>query len=61
MFDDGNIDDSGDETAGDGIFSRIIKVDQTNAKGTYHFEFTAKDRGGLLSNTINYSVLIQWK
>ena len=59
MFDDGNIDDSGDETAGNGIFSRIIKVDQTNAKGTYHFEFTAKDRGGLLSNTINYSVLIQ--
>ncbi len=59
MFDDGNVDDNGDETAGDGIFSRIIKVNQTNAKGTYRFEFTAKDRGGLFSNTINYSVLIQ--
>lgn len=59
MFDDGNFDEHGDETAKDGIFSRFIKIDQSNAKGTYRLEFKAKDRGGLFSNTINYSVLIQ--
>jgi hypothetical protein len=50
---------SGDLTADDGIFSRIIQVDQNNAKGTYRFEFQTVDRGGLLSNIINHFVLIQ--
>jgi len=59
LFDDGNISDNGDLIAGDGIFSRKIQVNETNAKGTYRFEFRAADRGGLLSNVINYQVLIQ--
>jgi len=59
MFDDGNFDEYGDEIAGDGIFSRIIKINQSNDKGTYRFEFIAKDRGRLFSNTINYFVRIQ--
>ncbi|MEJ5262233.1 MAG: hypothetical protein WHT45_06105 [Ignavibacterium sp.] len=59
LFDDGNLSLNGDQTAGDGIYSRIISVNQTNAKGTYRFEFQAIDRGGLISNIINYSVLIQ--
>jgi hypothetical protein len=59
MLDDGNLDVNGDETAGDGIFSRVIQVNQSNDKGIYRFEFTAEDRGGLISNIINYSVLIQ--
>jgi hypothetical protein len=59
MFDDGNLNENGDQTASDGIFSRIIVVDQTNAKGTYRFNFQARDRRGLLSNTIDYFVLIQ--
>ncbi|MGQ9798002.1 MAG: choice-of-anchor X domain-containing protein [Ignavibacterium sp.] len=59
LFDDGNLLQNGDQTAGDGIYSRIISVNQTNAKGTYRFEFKAIDRGGLISNIINYSVLIQ--
>ncbi|BDQ01573.1 hypothetical protein [Ignavibacterium sp.] len=59
LFDDGNLLQNGDQTAGDGLYSRIISVNQTNAKGTYRFEFRAIDRGGLQSNTINYSVLIQ--
>lgn len=50
---------SGDVTANDGIYSRKIVVDQTNAKGTYRFEFRAKDRIGELSNIINHFVLIQ--
>lgn len=59
LFDDGNQSQNGDQTAGDGVFSRIISVNQTNAKGTYRFEFKAVDRGGLQSNVINYLVLIQ--
>lgn len=59
LYDDGNLTLNGDQTAGDGIYSRIISVNQTNAKGTYRFEFKAFDRGGLQSNIINYPVLIQ--
>lgn len=59
LYDDGNLTLNGDQTAGDGIYSRIISVNQTNAKGTYRFEFKAVDRGGLQSNIINYPVLIQ--
>jgi hypothetical protein len=58
MFDDGNIS-NGDVTAGDGIYSRLIQVDQSNQKGTYRFEFQAVDRTSLLSNILNHYVLIQ--
>lgn len=50
---------SGDLIANDGIYSRKIEVDQTNDKGTYRFEFQAKDRLGILSNILNHFVLIQ--
>lgn len=59
MFDDGNETLHGDQIAGDGIYSLIIKVTSANAKGTYNFEFRAKDRGNKLSNIINHPVLIQ--
>ncbi len=59
LFDDGNIDDHGDLFAGDGIYSRLIQIDETNDKGTYRFEFQAKDRGGKSSNIIDHFVLIQ--
>lgn len=59
LFDDGNTVQSGDVLAGDGIFSRLIQVDQNNQKGTYRFEFRARDRGGLQSNTLNHQVVIQ--
>lgn len=58
MFDDGD-SENGDVTAGDGIYSRLIQVDQSNQKGTYRFEFQAEDRLGALSNIINHFVLIQ--
>jgi len=50
---------SGDSVAGDGIYSRLIQVDQSNQKGTYRFEFQAEDRLGAQSNIINHFVLIQ--
>ena len=59
LFDDGNVAENGDVTAGDGIYSRLIQVDQSNQKGTYRFEFQAEDRSGALSNIINHYVLIQ--
>jgi hypothetical protein len=58
LYDDGT-SEHGDVTANDGIFSRLIQVDQNNQKGTYRFEFRAKDRIGELSNIINHFVLIQ--
>lgn len=59
LFDNGNVSDYGDLIANDGIYSRLISVNQTNDKGTYRFEFRAKDRSNKLSNIINHSVLIQ--
>ena len=59
LFDDGNVLDHGDQTAGDGIYSLLIQITSANAKGTYRLEFRAKDRGGKFSNIINHSLLIQ--
>ena len=59
LYDDGNTAEHGDLVEGDGIYSRLIQVDQSNQKGTYRFEFQAKDRSGELSNIINHFVLIQ--
>lgn len=59
LFDDGNTSENGDLVAGDGTYSLLIQVDQSNQKGTYRFEFQAKDRIGDLSNIINHFVLIQ--
>lgn len=59
LFDDGDLETNGDSTAGDGIYSRLISVNQNNTKGTYRFDFQARDRGGLLSNTISHFVVIQ--
>jgi len=58
LFDDGNLE-HGDKIAGDGTYSLLIQIDQSNDKGTYRFEFRAKDRSGELSNIINHFVLIQ--
>ena len=59
LFDDGNAEENGDLVAGDGIYSRLIQINETNDKGTYRFEFQAEDRSGELSNIINHFVLIQ--
>ena len=59
LYDDGNIEEHGDLVAGDGIYSKLIQVNQENQKGTYRFEFQAEDRSGELSNIINHFVLIQ--
>lgn len=58
MLDDGKTE-NGDNTAGDGIYSRIIEVTPSNTKGDYTFKFTAEDRSGALSNTITHTITIK--
>jgi hypothetical protein len=56
MFDDGT---NGDQTPGDGIYSLIIELPPTGVtKGTYRWEFQARDRGKKLSNVIIHNILI---
>jgi len=59
LYDDGNYTDHGDATAGDGVFSRALQIDSTNQKGTYRFDFTARDRGGLVSPTVNKYIVVK--
>ncbi len=57
MFDDGT---HGDETAGDGTYSRIVILPPVGvSKGTFRWEFQAIDRGGESSNIIVHFILIQ--
>jgi len=58
LFDDGNINEHGDQIANDGIYSLLIEVNQNNDKGTYLFKFRARDRGKKLSNEIIHEVVI---
>jgi len=56
MHDDGA---NGDQTAQDGIYSLIIELPSVGVtKGTYRWEFQARDRGKKLSNTIIHNIVI---
>jgi len=53
MYDDGNILEHGDTTAGDGKFSLIIQVLSTQTTtGWYTFKYQAEDKSGLLSSQV---------
>lgn len=56
MFDDGNQSDHGDDTANDGRYSTIVRIEPQNQPGTYIFNFSAEDKVGntsiVLSDTI---------
>lgn len=56
MYDNGT---NGDQTSNDGIYSLIIELPPTGVtKGTYRWEFQARDRGKKLSNAIIHNILI---
>jgi len=59
LYDDGNLAVTGDATAGDGIFSRLLSISPTNMKGTYRFDFEAKDRGGLVSQVVQKHIVVE--
>ena len=46
LFDDGNLALSGDELAGDSVFTRIVSILPTNLLGLYRFHLRAEDRAG---------------
>ncbi|OGU98770.1 MAG: hypothetical protein A2315_14705 [Ignavibacteria bacterium RIFOXYB2_FULL_35_12] len=58
MYDDGT---NGDQASGDGIYSLIVELPPPPVvvvKGTYRWEFQARDRGKKLSNKIIHSIVI---
>jgi hypothetical protein len=59
LFDNGDLVNSGDHRADDGVFSRIIRLDATNTAGTYIFSFKSQDTFNQLSNTLVDSVIVK--
>lgn len=59
LYDDGNYSGNGDAAAGDGIYSRALSITPENQKGTYRFDFEAKDRGGLVSPTVYIYIVVK--
>ena len=64
MCDDGNTGlcgsspESGDETAGDSLFTRRVFITSENAAGTNTLSFQASDRAGLQSAVISHDIVI---
>lgn len=59
MFDDGRFDESGDETADDGVYSAVVSIESTNEPATNTLAFQASDRSGLVSNVIEKVVVVE--
>lgn len=59
LYDDGNYTENGDASSGDGIYSRVVRIDSANQKGTYRFDFEARDRGGLVSPVVRKYILVK--
>ena len=58
MFDDGNTQENGDVTAGDGIFTVVLTFPISAQTGTWRFEFQARDRSKTLSNKIFHNIIV---
>lgn len=52
MFDDGDIDDSGDLVAGDSVYTRTFSINPDNVADVYDVFSYATDRQGLVSDTL---------
>ena len=59
LYDNGNLNDNGDRTANDGIFSTKVSLAPTNQKGRYRFDFQSRDFGKKLSNIIQHFVVVK--
>lgn len=54
LYDDGDVALHGDETAGDGTYSRLVRTDSSNTPNTVNtFKFYAIDRAGAVSDTLS--------
>lgn len=58
LYDDGDQTAHGDQRAGDGIFSRIVRVDSSAFLGQQVFLFQAKDNSGALSDSLTHTITI---
>lgn len=58
MFDNGETQVNGDETAGDGIYTVILTFPATAQLGTWRFEFRARDRSRTFSNKIIHNIVV---
>ncbi len=58
MYDDGDLA-HGDQVAGDGIYSLIVNLPPSAPKGTFRWEFQAKNYSGEYSNKIIHYVVVK--
>ncbi|MHB2153205.1 hypothetical protein ACX8XN_02260 [Calditrichota bacterium GD2] len=49
-------EEAGDETAGDGIYSLTILIDNSAQTGRYYFTFYMRDKAGNLSDSVTDSI-----
>ena len=60
MFDDGDVEGSGDLTAGDSVYTTRLMFPSTAAEiGNWKLDLKARDRNGFLSNTITHIVEVK--
>lgn len=57
LFDNGD-PTKGDQTAGDGIFSRIVSISSQNTLGEKRIVFLARDQAGTLSDSLFHSFYV---
>jgi len=57
LFDDGD-PAKGDQTAGDGIFSRIVSINAQNTLGEKRIVFLARDQAGAVSDSLFHSFYV---
>lgn len=58
MYDDGELDTHGDQHAGDGKYSRLVRIDPSALLGEQVFLFQAKDNIGSFSDSLKHTVVI---
>lgn len=58
MFDDGNTQENGDVTAGDGIYTVVLTFPVSAQLGLWRFEFLARDRSKTISNKIIHNIVV---
>jgi len=58
MFDDGDLNGTGDSVATDGRFSRLLTLDSSATLGTKEFRFWARDRSGALSDSLVHLIVV---
>ncbi len=58
LFDDGNQQSSGDDSANDGEYSLVIQIAESNDLGVYKFHFYMRDHVGQLTDMVKDSIVV---